>query len=523
MIPSEDDLKNTFINCLMHLKRLAEASGTIEAAIAVHSNNNIRGSAIEDVLGIKNTGRLLKGSVEFGGIRLHIITEKTRGSLLRGPVVAAYVSPRLLPKLMLDERVTDFIFLPWTRQDEASFYHGQAPEILSPPRGWVPPTAPFESIDSDLDSEVTLGFRDSSTPEQRVLPLEHTIDPGFVNHRRIETILGPEGQEAINRKMAALPPMPEGLRAVRVARIYSDLMLSYCRATQAPPLGMLLKQGKGKIFCSTEKVGPCRSIYNDVRAVNKWKPPSRYPAPVEFAYSTAHITADTTRSELYMGGLLSIIGELHSLGPTKIVLHPLVIGGPWLTSPDPRWADEVVWWAREFYENAVEDIAEFSEVLKFPKPLSCEPMNDVSELAFKHCLAEILGGDVPKDWGGENSDFYTAHLRLGGQRMSGAFLLKGPTRFAPMKLNMLGKNNDQIVRLSSEPADILVVQHCHEITSPVRATLRAFAVQPSRPRRFCLIDGRDSLWLLQAYGLYEKALKLSGGKTPSQRRGRRPA
>jgi len=28
--------------------------------------------------------------------------------------------------------------------------------------------------------------------------------------------------------------------------------------------------------------------------------------------------------------------------------------------------------------------------------------------------------------------------------------------------------------------------------SAVRATLRSFAVQPSRARRYCLIDGRDS-------------------------------
>ena len=59
-------------------------------------------------------------------------------------------------------------------------------------------------------------------------------------------------------------------------------------------------------------------------------------------------------------------------------------------------------------------------------------------------VAEIIGGNVPKDWGGENSDFYTAHLHLAGQRLSGAFLLKGPARFSPMQLNMLGKNNDQI-------------------------------------------------------------------------------
>jgi hypothetical protein len=79
-----------------------------------------------------------------------------------------------------------------------------------------------------------------------------------------------------------------------------------------------------------------------------------------------------------------------------------------------------------------------------------------------------------------------------------------------MDLTHLGKKGDQILRLANEPADVLIVQHCHDILPVVRSTLRAFAVQPSRPRRFCCIDGRDTLRLLKAYGLYEKALSLSG-------------
>ena len=78
-----------------------------------------------------------------------------------------------------------------------------------------------------------------------------------------------------------------------------------------------------------------------------------------------------------------------------------------------------------------------------------------------------------------------------------------------MGLNHLGKNNDQIVRLSREPADILIVQHSHDILPPVRETLRALAVQPSRPLRYCLMDGRDSLRLLQAYNLYDWAVDLT--------------
>ena len=103
-------------------------------------------------------------------------------------------------------------------------------------------------------------------------------------------------------------------------------------------------------------------------------------------------------------------------------------------------------------------------------------MEKVSEKAFKLCLAKILGGHPPKDWGGETSDFLSSHLHLNGRCVSGAFLLKGPAKFVPMTLDTFGKRSDQIVRLAQEPADILFVQHCHEITSPVRATLKAFSM-----------------------------------------------
>lgn len=78
-----------------------------------------------------------------------------------------------------------------------------------------------------------------------------------------------------------------------------------------------------------------------------------------------------------------------------------------------------------------------------------------------------------------------------------------------MGLNHLGKNNDQIVRLSQEPANLLIVQHCHDVLPPVRATLRAFTVQAGGGRRYCIIDGRDSLRLLRAYGKLERALSLT--------------
>lgn len=81
--------------------------------------------------------------------------------------------------------------------------------------------------------------------------------------------------------------------------------------------------------------------------------------------------------------------------------------------------------------------------------------------------------------------------------------------FAPMGLNHLGKNNDQIYGLAHTPAELLVVQHCHEFQEPVWSTLRSFAVQPGAVRRYCPIDGKNSLRLLNAYDKLDRARELS--------------
>ena len=214
---------------------------------------------------------------------------------------------------------------------------------------------------------------------------------------------------------------------------------------------------------------------------------------------------------------MAVVARLaHSQGG-QVTFNPLVMGAPWLHplngQADPLNGAE--WFSHEFFEHFVEDIDEFSAVAAVEDPGDSSVMRDVSEAAFKQVIVELLGDQAKKDWGGEQSDHFSSHIHLKGRRTTAAFLLKGPAHFSEMKLNHLGKNNDQIARLAAEPAQLLVVQHCHDISSPVRATLRAFAVQPALPRRYCLIDGRDSLRILLAYDKLDYALTLSrSGKTP---------
>jgi hypothetical protein len=157
-------------------------------------------------------------------------------------------------------------------------------------------------------------------------------------------------------------------------------------------------------------------------------------------------------------------------------------------------------------EVFVDSIDNFSavETVAPPSLKQLGVLRDLSEEAIKVAFAEIIGEpDIPKDWGGERSDLYTTYVRLDGQRVSTAFAFKGPaggSKFREMQVADLGKNGDQIERLCTEPAELLVIQHCHNIGSAVRNTVRAFCNQVGRQRRYCLVPGSDTFRVLRAYG-----------------------
>jgi hypothetical protein len=354
-------------------------------------------------------------------------------------------------------------------------------------------------------------LRDSLSSEQRAADARLTIDPGFVHRSRIETLIGAQGMAVIDAQTSRLPPMPDWQFRVRIDHIYTRTALAFCSVNRVKTLSALLASGSGRMFCSTEVLEPCQDVYSEARCVSRINTLGVDNPRVELHYSAVRITSDTTRMELGQGGALAVVATLkHRTAEDVLIFEPLVLGAPWLESDDARLPnDDAMWFGFDFFEHFIEDVDQFAKVRGHPLPTDFSIMQRVSERAFKQCLAEILGDTARKDWGGESSDHFSAHVDIQGRPTTAAFLLKGPAHFAPMGLNHLGKNNDQIFRLSQEPAGLLVVQHCHEILAPVRATLRAFAVQPGAARRYCLIDGRDSLRLLGAYNKVDRALELT--------------
>ncbi len=201
--------------------------------------------------------------------------------------------------------------------------------------------------------------------------------------------------------------------------------------------------------------------------------------------------------------ILSVVAGIHRITDTEIECRPLIMGAPSYEHPlNKNVAIDLTWQGWDWYEIFPEDITEFAkmkDVLSNSKAW-LQIMKNLPEETIKQHFCEILGDSPKKDWGGEFDDHFSASLHVGTRRITAAFLLKGPAQFREMTPDMLGKRADQIYRLASTPAELLIVQNSHHIGEAVRATLRAFAVTPHNPRHYCLIDGKDTYRVLKAYG-----------------------
>lgn len=266
--------------------------------------------------------------------------------------------------------------------------------------------------------------------------MQLTIDPGFVHQRKIQALVGDRGMKAIDDAIAKMPAdLPDWQQENRIDHIYKDVLLAFCRALRVPTLQEIYLKEHGQLFCSVDEYGPAPAFYDSLRASNAWIPPFQTRKTVEIHYSTKLVRSDTQKCHLYEGGHpLAVIGQLAQASSSTVIFEPLVIGSPWLAPGDVAPNFDFTWFGNQFYENYIEDFDEFAKCREITSPADSSEMRAVSERAFKSCLAKILGDHVEKDWGGEQSDFYSAHLHLSGGRFTAAFLLKGPARFSPMKL-----------------------------------------------------------------------------------------
>lgn len=223
-----------------------------------------------------------------------------------------------------------------------------------------------------------------------------------------------------------------------------------------------------------------------------------------FEFSKNGLVNDTAYTRMSGSTRLFAFGYISEIDDTTISAVPYVLGD--LVVDNHMMAPSFV----PTLELRPEEIKQFEGMDEtwFPPKAEFQRMTMVPELAVKELICRLLGEhSVPTDWGGEESDVLSANLVVDGHRHTGAFLLKGPARFHPMKPTDLGKNGDQLYRLFNIPAQIYVVQHCHSIGAAVRKQAEAFALARSfiAPCRIVFIDGLTTARLLRAHGLWPEA------------------
>ncbi|MBM4474052.1 hypothetical protein GS456_01085 [Rhodococcus hoagii] len=213
-------------------------------------------------------------------------------------------------------------------------------------------------------------------------------------------------------------------------------------------------------------------------------------------FNPMRVTASTSLSILTGRSPQFILAYVTTMSGTEISLRPVVIASRMLVNGrvETSFRDRVRLWPSCVTEFKGVD---FSMALR---KSDLELLREVSEDKVKRAFAEIIGEpEIPKDWGGEQFDLWTDRITVDGERYQAAIAFKGPAKFHPMTIADLGKNGDQIDRLSNTDADLLVVQHCHAVTAPVVNMLRNYAVQPGRRRRYMVIDGYDTIRILRHF------------------------
>jgi hypothetical protein len=198
-----------------------------------------------------------------------------------------------------------------------------------------------------------------------------------------------------------------------------------------------------------------------------------------FASTSQHLSG---RSRVFC------VATVTAMEPDLVRLRPQFIGcRSWGSRvPGTTGGNEIT---REVHPQSIDQFAMVDWGTAATRPqlraIACMLESDV-----KRHFSEILGHPFDEhDWGGERADLNIDNVLVRGAQTSSAWLLKGRSVQRTMQIADLGANGDQIERLTTTPAELLVVQHNQLISAAVKNMLAAFAYDMRNPRRYMLVDG----------------------------------
>lgn len=321
-----------------------------------------------------------------------------------------------------------------------------------------------------------------------------------------------------------IAPMPNAsLAKARLVRDLEERLLKWLPAAKLPTLGQLVLRGaleEGQMFTHFGTV-VCKGAPKALGEYGVGKPVSAVPSlrikldnlqtglKVTMPIHPANYTSVSAGVYLQGTKRMFVLARLVAVNTFECDAQAYAIGFPNNEPTAGTYLSDPLQALPNHMEINFTQIDCFSGAgdVHTPTTAECARLRDISESQIKAAFADILGEVfIQKDWGGETSDLTTSHLSIGGEVFVAAFAFKGPAKFHPLTPAHLGKNGDQIVRLFHEPANLVVLQHCHKVEQSVRAQMRAFATSTFSARLFCIIDGADTVRILKAKNLlgYER-------------------
>ena len=334
----------------------------------------------------------------------------------------------------------------------------------------------------------------------------HHIDMGFLNRRLCMSAL----PSALRLKFIEhQKPGDAHMTVLANDHLLVTMLLDSCESVDTPTLLLALAlEKRTHLFRSTERLAPCPEVYEEARVCHAVQLDLDFGKPIYIAYHTEHLVSTTGKMVLAGGAregyINSMVGLLHHK-ESCFEIDPLVIGQPWFEHPRNGTDSRLMFLGPELGEVLPEDIDQFCKMSNIEVESDQEwrdVMKSLPEADVRKAFASLFSEPTKKDWGGEANDHFSGNISIHGQRRTAAFLLKGPSQFREMTLEMCGKRADQIHRLVDSAADVSIIQHSHLIGSVVRRTLRNLTIYPGGSRRkYCLIDGQATYRILKSYSL----------------------
>lgn len=333
------------------------------------------------------------------------------------------------------------------------------------------------------------------------------LEPYFLHEEQVQGLLGPQ------RATAAVS-------YVNAAQIASDNPMPYTLATalaEALPY-LSLPELQRAVHENKLRVGNAVGVEQTFHfRRDKARDETGY-KPVEFlaslttdtsmtvmgTYNATRLVSHSAASSLSGDRPAYIIGTVTEYRDKRIRIRPAFVGVRTYLDDAHEAAAYGIISGRRVYPD---EVGQFTSI-DFRSTITPDEVKQVlkvPEEVVKTTVARMLDEHyVHKDWGGERSDLYTSRLRIRGRQVSSAWLLKGPGFPRPMTVKALGAPGDQIDRLFSQSAEVLVLQHCHEITPAVVSMMETYAYDLRNPRRYMIIDGTDTARILRAQGKLTK-------------------